>query len=133
MAGADGSYLHVRGEPVHHFPAITFPDRPVVDTNGAGDAYVAAFLAPTSTDASWPDAATAGTVAASWACTSPGTHTNLITAEDLAAPHPLALVQVRVMGGWRVVAVPRWNSWAGRPPSRVVVVPSGALRSRGFW
>jgi sugar/nucleoside kinase (ribokinase family) len=84
MAGADGSYLHVRGEPARHFPAITFPDRPVVDTNGAGDAYVAAFLARYLDGASWQDAATAGTVAASWACTTPGTHTNLITAEDLA-------------------------------------------------
>ncbi|HEY9337381.1 MAG TPA: carbohydrate kinase family protein [Kribbella sp.] len=84
MAGADGSYLHVRGEPVRHFPAITFPDRPIVDTNGAGDAYVAAFLARYLDGAPWQDAATAGTVAASWACSSPGTHTNLITAEELA-------------------------------------------------
>jgi sugar/nucleoside kinase (ribokinase family) len=84
MAGADGSYLHLRGEPVRHFPAIDFPDRPVVDTNGAGDAYVAAFLARYLDGAHWHDAAQAGTVAASWACGSPGTHTNLITAEELA-------------------------------------------------
>jgi sugar/nucleoside kinase (ribokinase family) len=84
MAGADGSYLHVRGEPVRHFPAITFPDRPVVDTNGAGDAYVAAFLARYLDGAPWPDAARAGTLAGAWACGSRGTHTNLITAEELA-------------------------------------------------
>jgi sugar/nucleoside kinase (ribokinase family) len=45
---------------------------------------VAAFLARYLDGASWQAAATAGTVAAGWACTSPGTHTNLITAEDLA-------------------------------------------------
>ncbi|WP_432886051.1 carbohydrate kinase family protein [Kribbella sp. CA-245084] len=84
MAGADGSYLHVRGEPARHFPAIAFPDRPVIDTNGAGDAYVAAFLARYLDGAPWPDAALAGTIAGAWACASPGTHTNLITAEDLA-------------------------------------------------
>ena len=44
-AGADGSYLLVRGEPAVHVPAVSLPDRPVVDSNGAGDAYVAAFLA----------------------------------------------------------------------------------------
>jgi sugar/nucleoside kinase (ribokinase family) len=84
MAGADGSYLHVRGEEVRHFPAIAFPDRPVVDTNGAGDAYVAAFLARYLDGAPWSDAARAGTIAGTWACGSPGTHTNLITAEELA-------------------------------------------------
>ena len=84
MAGADGSYLHVRGEPPHHFPAITFPDRPVVDTNGAGDAYVAAFLARYLDGAPWPEAALAGTIAGAWACSTAGTHTNLITAEELA-------------------------------------------------
>ncbi|WP_427886586.1 carbohydrate kinase family protein [Kribbella sp. GL6] len=84
MAGADGSYLHLRGEKVRHFPAIDLPDRPVVDTNGAGDAYVAAFLALYLDGASWHEAAQAATLAASWACTSAGTHTNLITAEELA-------------------------------------------------
>lgn len=84
MAGADGSYLHVRNQPARHIPAITFPDRPVVDTNGAGDAYVAAFLARYLDGVNWYDAALAGTIAGAWSCTSPGTHTNLITAEQLA-------------------------------------------------
>lgn len=84
MAGADGSYLHVRGAEPEHLPAVELPDRPVVDTNGAGDAYVAAFLARRLDGVSWYDAAHAGSVAGAWACGSPGTHTDLITAEDLA-------------------------------------------------
>ena len=84
MAGEDGSYLHVRNQPVRHLPAIEFRDRPVVDTNGAGDAYVAAFLARYLDGVSWYDAALAGSIAGAWACGSPGTHTNLITAEELA-------------------------------------------------
>ncbi|MFI6680211.1 carbohydrate kinase family protein [Kribbella sp. NPDC050470] len=84
MAGADGSYLHVRGEDPVHLPAVELPDRPVVDTNGAGDAYVAAFLARRLDGVGWYDAAHAGSVAGAWACGSPGTHTDLITAEDLA-------------------------------------------------
>jgi acarbose 7IV-phosphotransferase len=84
MSGANGSYLHVRNQPTRHLPAIHLPDRRVVDTNGAGDAYVAAFLARFLDGVSWHDAALAGTVAGAWACTTPGTHANLITAEELA-------------------------------------------------
>jgi sugar/nucleoside kinase (ribokinase family) len=83
MAGADGSYLHVRGEEPVHLPAIDIPGRPVVDTNGAGDAYVAAFLTTWLDGRSYYEAAEAGTIAGAWACGSRGTHTNLITAEQL--------------------------------------------------
>ncbi|ONI67409.1 zinc ABC transporter permease [Kribbella sp. ALI-6-A] len=83
MAGADGSYLHVRGEEPIHLPAVDLPGRPVVDTNGAGDAYVAAFLTTWLDGRSYYEAAVAGTVAGAWACGSPGTHTDLITAEQL--------------------------------------------------
>jgi sugar/nucleoside kinase (ribokinase family) len=83
MAGADGSYLHVRGEEPIHLPAVDIPGRPVVDSNGAGDAYVAAFLTTWLDGRSYYDAALAGTVAGAWACGSPGAHTDLITAEQL--------------------------------------------------
>ncbi|MGC4936366.1 carbohydrate kinase family protein [Kribbella sp. DT2] len=83
MAGADGSYLCVRGEDPVHLPAVDLPGRPVVDTNGAGDAYVAAFLTTWLDGRSYYEAATAGTVAGAWACGSAGTHTDLITAEQL--------------------------------------------------
>ena len=39
-----GSRVAVRGRPPEHVPAATIPGRPVVDSNGAGDSYVAAFL-----------------------------------------------------------------------------------------
>ncbi len=84
MAGADGSYLHVRNQAPQHIPAVELPDRPVVDSNGAGDAYVAAFLARYLDGVSWYDAAIAGSIAGAWACGSAGTHTDLITAEELA-------------------------------------------------
>ena len=84
MSGADGSYLHVRDQAPRHIGAVQLPDRPVVDSNGAGDAYVAAFLARRLDGVSWYDAALAGSIAGAWACGSPGTHTDLITAEELA-------------------------------------------------
>jgi sugar/nucleoside kinase (ribokinase family) len=83
MAGADGSYLHVRGEEPVHIPAVEIPGRPVVDTNGAGDAYVAAFLTTWLDGRTLEEAAEAGSIAGAWACGSPGTHTDLITAEQL--------------------------------------------------
>jgi sugar/nucleoside kinase (ribokinase family) len=83
MAGSEGSHLVVRGEKPTHVPAIELPDRPVVDSNGAGDAYVSAFLATWLDGASWQDAARAGSVAGAWACGSHGTHTDLIPAETL--------------------------------------------------
>ena len=83
MAGADGSYLHVRGEDPVHIPAVDIPGRKIVDTNGAGDAYVAAFLTTWLDGRTFLEAAEAGSIAGAWACGSPGTHTDLITAEQL--------------------------------------------------
>ncbi len=83
MAGADGSYLHVRDQEPVHLPAVEIPGRPVVDTNGAGDAYVAAFLTTWLDGRTYYEAAEAGTIAGAWACGSLGTHTDLITAEQL--------------------------------------------------
>jgi sugar/nucleoside kinase (ribokinase family) len=83
MAGAEGSYVHVAGEKPVHVPPVQIPGRSVVDTNGAGDAYVAAFLTTWLDGRSYREAAAAGSIAGAWACGSPGTHEDLITAEQL--------------------------------------------------
>lgn len=83
MAGAAGSRLVVRGSEPKQVPTVVLPDRPVVDSNGAGDAYVAAFLAIRLSGGSWSEAASAGAVAGAWACGSAGAHTEQISAEEL--------------------------------------------------
>ena len=85
MAGSAGSRLVVRDAEPEHVPAVVLPGRPVVDSNGAGDAYVSAFLATRSSGGSWSEAAHAGAVAGAWACGSPGTHADPITEEALEA------------------------------------------------
>lgn len=82
--GERGSRLAVRGEPIRHIPAVTLPDRPVVDSNGAGDSYVAAFLATVLDGGAYQDAALAGSIAGAYACGSEGTHTSFIEREMLA-------------------------------------------------
>ncbi|WP_049797244.1 PfkB family carbohydrate kinase [Kribbella flavida] len=79
MAGADGSHVYARGNDPLHVPAARLPERPVVDSNGAGDAYVAAFLTYWLEGSPLPEAAAAATIAGTWACGSPGTHTDQIT------------------------------------------------------
>jgi sugar/nucleoside kinase (ribokinase family) len=90
MAGSEGSWLVVRGEEPVRIPAVALADRPVVDSNGAGDAYVSAFLAIWLEGGTWVEAARAGSVAGAWACGTAGTHTELITAAQLEARLPHA-------------------------------------------
>ncbi len=45
MAGAAGSYLIERDNPALRFAGVAGLGRPIIDSNGAGDAYVSAFLA----------------------------------------------------------------------------------------
>ncbi|WP_202880585.1 carbohydrate kinase family protein [Kribbella amoyensis] len=85
MDGSKGSYVHARDAKPVHIPPVDIPERPVVDSNGAGDAYVAAFLTLWLDGHPWQSAAEAASIAGAWACGSPGTHTDLITAEELAA------------------------------------------------
>ncbi|HEU4947009.1 MAG TPA: PfkB family carbohydrate kinase [Kribbella sp.] len=92
MAGGDGSYLVVRGEAPLHVKPVQIPGRPVVDSNGAGDAYVSAFLAAWLDGAGWRDAAVAGSIAGAWACGTAGTHTDLITRQELEALRAMASV-----------------------------------------
>nr|WP_145489580.1 MULTISPECIES: adenosine kinase [Streptomyces] len=82
-AGADGAYLLVDGE-LTHVPAVA-PPEPVVDSNGAGDAFAAAFLL------GWLDGldplrcARYGTIAGAHACTVPSTRADAISRDRLLA------------------------------------------------
>lgn len=82
-AGAEGSYLLTRdgGPDPHHVPA-TVPPAPVVDTNGAGDAFVTGFLYGRLDGRDVRDCARLGAVAGAYACTAPGS-TALIGREAL--------------------------------------------------
>jgi acarbose 7IV-phosphotransferase len=84
MDGARGSRVTVRGGGSFAVPAIEVPGRPVVDSNGAGDAYVCGFLWAWSAGADPRSAGLAGAVAGAWACGTAGTHTGLIGAGELA-------------------------------------------------
>jgi sugar/nucleoside kinase (ribokinase family) len=85
MDGERGSRVAVAGEPIHVIPAVTLADRPVVDTNGAGDSYVAAFLRTVLAGATPKEAGMAGAIAGAYACGTPGTHTSFISAKQLDA------------------------------------------------
>ena len=80
-AGADGCWLAAGAEPVH------LPGRPaaMVDSTGAGDAHVAAFLARLSHGDDPPHAARVANVAASLSVERPGPSTSPTAAELEAA------------------------------------------------
>ncbi|GHD24907.1 aminoimidazole riboside kinase [Nocardiopsis kunsanensis] len=72
--GARGCHVLVRGESSpRHYPAVS-PERPVVDSNGAGDAFVAAFLYSYLGNREISECALSGAVAGAFACGSAGTH-----------------------------------------------------------
>ena len=84
--GAAGCHVATRQDPgtVRHFPAVE-PERPVVDSNGAGDAFVTAFLFGRFNGDPLAECVLAGSVAGAFACGSQGTHEELITSGGLAA------------------------------------------------
>ncbi|MFF9570096.1 carbohydrate kinase family protein [Streptomyces sp. NPDC014685] len=84
-AGADGSHVLTRdgGSTPHHIPAAV-PPAPVVDSNGAGDAYVCGFLYGRLAGRSPLECARLGAVAGAYACTAPGS-TALVPQEVLPA------------------------------------------------
>ncbi|MFD7446856.1 carbohydrate kinase family protein [Streptomyces sp. NPDC059909] len=85
-AGAGGSYLMTRdgGRTPRPVPAVA-PPAPVVDSNGAGDAYVCGFLYGRLAGRSAEDCARLGAVAGAYACTGRGGSSALIGPSDLAA------------------------------------------------
>ncbi|GAA2227858.1 MULTISPECIES: adenosine kinase [Kitasatospora] len=82
-AGAEGAYLLADGE-LTHVPAVT-PPAPVVDTNGAGDAFASGFLLGWLAGENVYRCALYGAVAGAYACTVPSTRADAIGRDDLLA------------------------------------------------
>ncbi|WP_406451702.1 PfkB family carbohydrate kinase [Streptomyces sp. NBC_01622] len=82
-AGAKGAYLLADDE-VTHIPPVT-PPSPLIDSNGAGDAFAAAFLYGWLNRETPQRAALYGTIAGAHACTVPSTGTGAIGRGDLLA------------------------------------------------
>ncbi|MGC4996658.1 PfkB family carbohydrate kinase [Streptomyces sp. DT195] len=73
-AGAEGARLLADGELTHVPPAV--PPAPVVDSNGAGDAFAAAFLYGRLAGEDPERCARYGAMAGAYACTVPATRTD---------------------------------------------------------
>ncbi|ANP50755.1 sugar/nucleoside kinase (ribokinase family) [Streptomyces griseochromogenes] len=82
-AGADGAYLLADGE-LNRVPAAD-PPAPVVDSNGAGDAFAAAFLYGRLMGEPPQRCALYGAVAGAYACTVPATRAEAIGRDELLA------------------------------------------------
>jgi sugar/nucleoside kinase (ribokinase family) len=83
--GAAGCQVMERGDSEPRRFSAVAPERPVVDSNGAGDAFLTAFLHSRLSGAPLEACVLAGSVSGAYACGSPGTHEELITAAALAA------------------------------------------------
>jgi sugar/nucleoside kinase (ribokinase family) len=80
-AGAEGAYLLTDDE-LTHIPTVT-PPAPIVDSNGAGDAFAAAFLYGRLTGEPPHRCALYGAIAGAHACTVPSTETDAIDRDTL--------------------------------------------------
>lgn len=80
--GANGCHVLERGTSICHFPAVA-PPSPVIDSNGAGDAFVSAFLYRWLAGMPVAKCVDAGLVAGAFACTAAGTHTAFVRPADL--------------------------------------------------
>ncbi|WP_412104350.1 adenosine kinase [Streptomyces europaeiscabiei] len=81
--GARGAYHLVDGE-LSHIPPVT-PPTPVVDSNGAGDAFAAAYLFGRLIGEPPHRCGLYGAIAGAYACTVPSTRTDSISRADLLA------------------------------------------------
>ncbi|WP_155371593.1 carbohydrate kinase family protein [Catellatospora vulcania] len=83
--GAAGCRVATRQAPeVRRFPAVV-PERPVLDSNGAGDGFSTAFMSRWLTGRPIEECVLAGSVSGAFACGAAGTHEELITSAQLAA------------------------------------------------
>jgi len=83
--GAAGGLVLTKDDPEVRTYAAATPEAPVVDSNGAGDAFSTAFMSRWLAGAPIDDCIRAGAVAGAFAATVPGTHERLITAPELTA------------------------------------------------
>ncbi|GAA2588908.1 2-dehydro-3-deoxygluconokinase [Streptomyces tubercidicus] len=94
-AGAGGAYLLSADDRTPRLVPAVVPPGPVVDSSGAGDAFTSGFLYGRLAGRDLEECARLGAVAGAHACTSRGTHTDLIGREELHAalgPAPQATV-----------------------------------------
>jgi sugar/nucleoside kinase (ribokinase family) len=82
-AGAEGAYLLLDGE-LTHIPAVA-PPAPVVDSNGAGDAFAAGYLFGRLAGEPPRRCGLYGAVAGAYACTVPATRTDAVSRDELLA------------------------------------------------
>lgn len=83
MAGSRGSYLLTRdNDAVRHFDCVDL-GRPIIDTNGAGDSFVAGFLSGYFRQSPVEDCMRLGAIAGAYACGCLGTHEEFITQAQL--------------------------------------------------
>ena len=82
-AGATGSYFMTRAEQVSRHVRVAGIGRPIVDSNGAGDAFAAAFLAGYAEERSVMECMQMGAIAGEYACGLDGTAEGFLTREQL--------------------------------------------------
>ncbi|MEU7641118.1 MULTISPECIES: carbohydrate kinase family protein [unclassified Streptomyces] len=106
-AGAGGAYLLTPDDRTPRLVPAAVPPTPVVDSNGAGDAFTCGFLYGRLSGEDLEECARLGAVAGAHACTAAGTHTALAEPDDLRAsttppppppPVPAAEAQVSSAG-----------------------------------
>lgn len=83
MAGEDGSYVLTRKEGKLFHVSLVDLGRKVVDTNGAGDSFVAAFLYGYFQGHDYLSCALLGNIAGAYAVSCSGTHEDFISREAL--------------------------------------------------
>lgn len=82
-AGATGSYFMTRAEQVSRHVRVAGMGRPIVDSNGAGDAFAAAFLAGYAEERSVMECMQMGAIAGEYACGMEGTAEGFLTRQEL--------------------------------------------------
>ncbi|MEU3989282.1 carbohydrate kinase family protein [Streptomyces platensis] len=118
-AGAGGAYLLSADDRTPRLVPAVVPPGPVVDSNGAGDAFTSGFLYGRLAGRDLEECARLGAVAGAYACTSRGTHTALVGPEELHAA-------LRAKATAPVTAPPGGDGHRVPGPPDAQVSPTGA-------